>query len=97
VDTAGVRKRGKVQYGSEFFMVNRALKAIRRSDVVVLVLDAVAGVSDQDRVLAERIAADGRACVVRNRRAKVLGVASVDCLLVNIRSKFKGKGSIKCY
>jgi GTP-binding protein len=64
VDTAGIRKRGKVQYGSEFFMVNRALKAIRRSDVVVLVLDAVAGVSDQDRVLAERIAADGRACVV---------------------------------
>jgi GTP-binding protein len=65
VDTAGIRKRGKVQYGSEFFMVNRALKAIRRSDVVVLVLDAVAGVSDQDRVLAERVASDGRACVVR--------------------------------
>jgi len=51
-------------------MVNRALKAIRRSDVVVLVLDAVAGVSDQDRVLAERVAADGRACVVRKLERK---------------------------
>ena len=54
----------QVVYGSEFFMVNRALKAIRRSDVSVLVLDAKVGVSDQDRVLAQRICDDGRACVV---------------------------------
>ena len=47
IDTAGIRRRGKVQYGNEFFMVNRALKAIRRSDVAVLVLDAILGVSDQ--------------------------------------------------
>eukprot|EP00614_Pseudopedinella_elastica_P010128 CAMPEP_0172591144 /NCGR_PEP_ID=MMETSP1068-20121228/9780_1 /TAXON_ID=35684 /ORGANISM="Pseudopedinella elastica, Strain CCMP716" /LENGTH=645 /DNA_ID=CAMNT_0013387375 /DNA_START=423 /DNA_END=2360 /DNA_ORIENTATION=+ len=64
IDTAGIRRRGKVQYGNEFFMVNRALKAIRRSDVAVLVLDAILGVSDQDRVLAQRISDDGRACVV---------------------------------
>lgn len=64
VDTAGVRRRGKVAYGSEFFMVNRALKAVRRSDVSVLVLDATAGVAEQDRTLAQRIADDGRACVI---------------------------------
>ena len=64
IDTAGIRRRGKVQYGSEFFMVNRALKAIRRSDVVLLVLDATIGISDQDRTLSQRIADDGRACVV---------------------------------
>ena len=39
-------------------------QAIRRSDVVLLILDAVLGVSDQDRVLAQRVADDGRACVV---------------------------------
>jgi GTP-binding protein len=33
VDTAGIRKKGKVEYGPEFFMVNRALRAIRRADV----------------------------------------------------------------
>ena len=33
VDTAGVRRKGKIQFGPEFFMVNRALRAIRRSDV----------------------------------------------------------------
>lgn len=64
VDTAGIRKRGKIQYGPEFFMINRALRAIRRSDVVLLVLDATEGVTEQDKVLADRIATDGRACAI---------------------------------
>ena len=64
IDTAGVRRRNKVGYGSEFFMVNRALKAIRRSDVVLLVLDLSSGILEQDMVLAERVNADGRACVI---------------------------------
>ena len=87
VDTAGIRKRGKVQYGSEFFMVNRALKAIRRSDVVVLVLDAVAGVSDQDRVLAERIAADGRACVVVLNKWELLNTEQREKIAFDIERK----------
>jgi GTP-binding protein len=33
VDTAGIRRKGKIQFGPEFFMVNRALRAIRRADV----------------------------------------------------------------
>lgn len=64
IDTAGIRKRGKVEYGAEFFMVNRAFKAIRRSDCVILMLDAVTGIVDQDRILAERIAEEGRSCII---------------------------------
>lgn len=64
IDTAGIRKRGKVEYGAEFFMVNRAFKAMRRAEVVVLMLDAVDGIVDQDRILAERIAEEGRSCVI---------------------------------
>lgn len=64
IDTAGVRKKGKVEYGPEFFMVNRVFKAIKRSDVVILLLDATTGIVDQDRILAERIADEGRACVI---------------------------------
>ncbi|KAL7505398.1 hypothetical protein ACHAXN_002890 [Cyclotella atomus] len=64
VDTAGIRRKGKVEFGPEFFMVNRALRAIRRADVVLLVLDATAGVTEQDRVLAQKISDDGRACVI---------------------------------
>lgn len=64
VDTAGIRRKGKVQFGPEFFMVNRALRAIRRADVVLLILDATTGVAEQDRVLAQKISDDGRACAI---------------------------------
>ncbi len=64
IDTAGIRKKARVDYGVEFFSVNRAFKAIRRSDVVLLVVDASEGISEQDQRLAGRIEDDGRACVV---------------------------------
>ncbi len=64
VDTAGIRKKKQVDYGPEFFSINRSFKAIRRSDVVLLVIDAVDGVTDQDQKLAGRVEDDGRACIV---------------------------------
>ncbi len=64
IDTAGIRKKKNVEYGAEFFSINRAFKAIRRSDVVLLVLDAVDGATDQDQKLAGRIMEEGRACVL---------------------------------
>ncbi|NER84231.1 MAG: ribosome biogenesis GTPase Der, partial [Leptolyngbya sp. SIO1D8] len=63
VDTAGIRKKKNVEYGPEFFGINRSFKAIRRSDVVLLVIDALDGVTEQDQKLAGRIEDDGRACV----------------------------------
>tara|TARA_Y100001968_G_C19450024_1_gene767912 strand:- start:2083 stop:3414 length:1332 start_codon:yes stop_codon:yes gene_type:complete len=64
VDTAGIRRRRSVNYGPEFFGINRSLKAIERSDVCVLVVDALDGVTEQDQRLAGKIENDGRACVV---------------------------------
>jgi GTP-binding protein len=64
VDTAGIRKKKNVDYGPEFFGINRSFKAIRRADVVLLVIDAVDGVTEQDQKLAGRIEDDGRACVL---------------------------------
>jgi len=64
IDTAGIRRKKQVEYGPEFFSVNRAFKAIRRADVVLLVIDTLDGVTEQDQKLAGRIADDGRACVI---------------------------------
>jgi len=64
IDTAGIRRKKNVEYGPEFFGINRAFKAINRADVVLLVIDAVDGVTEQDQKLAGRIADEGRACVV---------------------------------
>ncbi|PSB31105.1 ribosome biogenesis GTPase Der [Chlorogloea sp. CCALA 695] len=64
IDTAGIRRKKNVEYGAEFFGINRAFKAIRRADVVLLVLDAEDGVTEQDQKLVARIEEEGRACVV---------------------------------
>ncbi|MFE4108343.1 ribosome biogenesis GTPase Der [Almyronema epifaneia] len=64
VDTAGIRKKKQVEYGTEFFSVNRAFKAIRRADVVLLVIDAIDGVTEQDQKLAGRIEEEGKACII---------------------------------
>lgn len=64
VDTAGIRKKKNVEYGPEFFGINRAFKAIARADVVLLVVDAIDGVTEQDQKLAGRIEEDGRGCVL---------------------------------
>ncbi len=64
IDTAGIRRKKNVDYGVEFFSINRAFKAIRRCDVVLLVLDALDGVTEQDQKLANRAVEEGRALAV---------------------------------
>jgi GTP-binding protein len=64
IDTAGIRRKKMIDYGPEFFSINRAFKAIRRSDVVLLVIDVLDGITEQDQRLAGRITDDGRACVL---------------------------------
>ena len=64
IDTAGIRRKKNVEYGAEFFGINRAFKAINRADVVLLVIDAIDQVTDQDQKLADRIIEEGRASVI---------------------------------
>ncbi|MEM8719920.1 MAG: ribosome biogenesis GTPase Der [Cyanobacteria bacterium P01_G01_bin.39] len=64
IDTAGIRRKKNVNYGAEFFSINRAFKAIRRSDVVLFVIDVLDGVTEQDLKLAGRIIDDGRAVIL---------------------------------
>jgi GTP-binding protein len=64
IDTAGIRKKKNVEYGPEFFGINRAFKAIQRADVVLLLIDALDGVTEQDQKLVGRIVEEGRACVL---------------------------------
>ncbi|ELR97637.1 ribosome biogenesis GTPase Der [Gloeocapsa sp. PCC 73106] len=64
IDTAGIRKKKNVEYGVEFFGINRSFRAIHRSDVVLLVIDALDEVTDQDLKLAARVIEEGRAVIL---------------------------------
>lgn len=64
VDTAGMRRRSKVDDGTEYYSTLRALDAVDRSDVTLLVIDGTIGVTHQDQRLAERVDAAGCPIVV---------------------------------
>lgn len=64
VDTAGLRKKGKVHEDLEFFSVMRSIRAIESSDVCVLMLDATQGVEAQDMNILNLIIRNKKGCVV---------------------------------
>lgn len=59
VDTAGMRRKGKIDDSAEYYSMVRALRAIDDSDVALLVIDGTEGVTAQDQRLAERVDASG--------------------------------------
>ncbi len=63
IDTAGIRKRGKVYKSTEKYSVLRALRAIERSDVALIVLDGERGIAEQDKRIAGYAHEAGRASI----------------------------------
>ena len=67
IDTAGIRKKAKVDYGVEKFAVDRAIRSIRECDVALMVIDAteaINGISDQDKKIASIITEAGKGMVI---------------------------------
>ncbi len=82
-DTAGIRRKSKVEEDVEYYSVVRAFGAVDRSDVVIMMIDALEGVTDQDKRIAGYADENGRALVIavnkwdemlnRERRTQKLG------------------------
>ena len=64
IDTAGIRRRGRIDPGVEKYSVLRAFKAIERSDVALLMIDATEGITSQDAHIAGYILDEWKSCVV---------------------------------
>ena len=64
IDTAGLRKNRAVDTSVEFFSVKRTEESIERADIVVFVLDAMTGIVEQDKKVADRIVTARKACIV---------------------------------
>jgi GTP-binding protein len=64
VDTAGMRRKSRIDEGPEYFSLVRALQAVDVTDAALLVIDASVGVTHQDQRLAERIDAAGSPIVI---------------------------------
>lgn len=64
IDTAGIRRRGKVEPGVEKYSVVRSMRAIERCDVAILMIDAVDGISAQDAHIAGYVKDEWKSCIV---------------------------------
>ena len=64
VDTAGMRRKARIDEGTEYYSFVRALQAVDAADIALLVIDATEGITHQDQRLAERIDAAGCPIVI---------------------------------
>lgn len=62
VDTAGMRRKSRIDEGTEYFSMVRALRSVDEANVALLVIDATEGITHQDQRLAERV--DGAGCPI---------------------------------
>jgi GTP-binding protein len=89
VDTAGIRRRARVDRGVEAVSVIRSLRAIDRAEVVVLMCDAAEGMSDQDARLLGLSAERGRAIVVALNKMDLLDATAAKKAMEQAQDKLR--------
>ncbi len=87
IDTAGMRRRAKTEAGLETYAVLRALDALDRSDIAILVIDSTVGATGQDQRLAERISAAGCPSLVVLNKWELVAVEERDNVLATVGEK----------
>ena len=97
VDTAGMRRKAKIDEATEYYSLVRALQAVDQADVALLIIDSTTGVTAQDQRLAERIDAAGSPVVVLLNKHELLTDAEVRSDLdwqVKERLRFIGEAPV---
>ncbi len=87
VDTAGMRRKARVDEETEYYSLVRALRAVDESDVALLVIDATVGVTAQDQRLAERVDAAGCPIVVLLNKWELLDAEARRDAMVTLERK----------
>ncbi len=87
IDTAGMRRKSKVDEETEYYSLVRALRSVDKSDVAFLVIDASLGVTAQDQRLAERVDASGCPIVVLLNKWELLNAEERDNTMRGVERK----------
>lgn len=96
IDTAGMRRKSRVDDDTEYYSNLRALRAIDKADVALLVIDASEGVTSQDQRLAERVDAAGCPIVILMNKWEVVSQENKDELMYQVgqRLHFLGESPV---
>ncbi|MBN1863298.1 MAG: ribosome biogenesis GTPase Der [Victivallales bacterium] len=90
VDTAGLRKKGRADSAVEIFSIMRSESAVKRSDIVLLVLDASEGkVTAQDKKIASMVEASGKGCIIVANKFDLCHGADKITLIEALRNSLK--------
>jgi GTPase len=87
IDTAGMRRRSKVDQPTEFYSVVRALQAVDKADAALFVIDATEGITHQDQRLGERVDAAGTATVIVLNKWDQLGAEKRKEVLIDVADR----------
>jgi GTPase len=93
IDTAGLRRPSKTESGTEHHTVLRALRALERADIALLVIDATVGASHQDQRLAERIGVSGCPAIVVLNKWDLIATDDRDDVLAGVGDRLAFLGS----
>jgi GTP-binding protein len=96
VDTAGMRRKSRIDEGTEYFSMVRALQSVDHADVALLLIDATEGITHQDQRLAERIDAAGSPIVVLLNKWELLDAEARTDVVYQMGQKlaFLGEASV---
>ena len=96
IDTAGMRRKARVDDDTEYYSNLRALRAIDKADVALLVIDASEGVTSQDQRLAERVDAAGCPIVILMNKWELVSQEQKDELMYQVgqRLHFLGESPV---
>jgi GTP-binding protein len=91
IDTAGIRRRGRIESGVEQYSVLRSFRAIERADVALLLIDSTSGITAQDAHIAGFVLDAAKSCVILANKWDLAGSVedSKDQLSAAIRSDLK--------
>ena len=72
LDTAGIRRKAKVNENIEYYSVNRSIKAINEADITILVIDSLEDISTQDKKITDQIVKNGKGLIVVYNKSDLL-------------------------
>jgi GTP-binding protein len=93
IDTAGLRRPSKTDRGTEQHATMRALRALERADIAILVIDATLGASHQDQRLAERIGVSGCPAIVALNKWDLVATEDRDDVLAGVGDRLAFLGA----
>ncbi len=88
LDTAGIRRKSKVDEDVEYYSVNRAIKSIDEADIILLVIDVTTGLVEQDKKIAQLIVRQGKGVILVLNKSDLLTGMANELEAIKDRSRF---------